>query len=203
MENTRLPQQIVGLIIIFVMSACGPDSGAAGGQAKMPDESQMQSGDLLYRFGNGLYSAYFRSVSQTDQRFSHVGIVVRTSVNGPVQVVHAEADDVTGQGGVRMDLLSNFLMEAGDWAVYRLHSEQVVRSAIAERALDYQRRAVPFDLAFDVADTTAFYCTELVQHCVNAALGRPLIQPHTQVDGKPVVAVDDTYLNDEMVPVPF
>jgi len=203
MESARLAQQIAVLTLALAFAACRPEPGAADSKAKAPDESLLQSGDLIYRFGNGLYSAYFRSVSQTDRRFSHVGIAVRTTAGGPLYVVHAEADDYTGQGGVRLDRLTDFLKEAGDRAAYRLNCGEAIRRDIANRALDYRRRAVPFDLAFDAADTTAFYCTELVSHCVNAATGCPLIQPRTQLNGKQFIAIDDTYLNDAMTPVQF
>ena len=78
--------------------------------------------------------------------------------------------------------------------------EHFYREALAAEML---RRAVPFDLAFDAADSTAFYCTELVLHCVNAAAGRLLIQGCTKINGKPVIAIDDTYLHDAMTPIPF
>jgi hypothetical protein len=193
----------MALLLLLSFAACRLDQEAAGSRAEMPDEARLQSGDLIYRFGNGLYSAYFRNISQTDQRFSHVGIAVRISKEDELYVVHAEADDYTGQGGVRMDRLSDFLKDANDRSAYRLNANEAVRLDIAKRALDYQRRAVPFDLAFDAADSTAFYCTELVLHCVNAAAGRLLIQGCTKINGKPVIAIDDTYLHDAMTPIPF
>lgn len=193
----------MALLLLLSFTACRPDPEAAGSRAEVPDEAQLQSGDLIYRLGNGLYSTYFRSVSQTDQRFSHVGIVVRKAADTPLYVVHAEADDYTGQGGVRMDRLSDFLKNVNDRAAYRLNAGEAVRFDIAERALNYQHRTIPFDLAFDANDTTAFYCTELVLHCVNAATGRLLIQACTQINGKPVIAIDDTYLHDAMTPIPF
>lgn len=194
---------MMALLLLLTFAACRPDPEAAGPRAEAPDEAQLQSGDLLYRFGNGLYSTYFRGVSQTDSRFSHVGIAVRLPKQDELYVVHAEADDYTGQGGVRLDRLSDFLKDANDRAAYRLNCADGIRQNIADRALGYQRRAVPFDLAFDAADTTAFYCTELVMHCVNAAIGHPLIQPRTQLNGKHFIAIDDTYLHDAITPIPF
>lgn len=201
MESTRFIQQIAVFALALCFSACRPAPEVAGPNADAPDVSHLQPGDLIYRFGNGLYSAYFRSISQKDQRFSHVGIVVRVDADGPLSVVHAEADDYTGRGGVRQDRLADFLKEANDWAAYRLNREEAVRRNIADRALGYQRRNVPFDLTFDAADTTAFYCTELVQHCVNKAVGSPLLQARTQLQGKRFIAIDDTYLLPDMAPV--
>jgi len=199
MESGRYHAQIAALTLALLFAACCPDPGAAGPQA--PDESVLRPGDLIYRFGNGLYSAYFRSFSQTDQRFSHVGIVVRTQSGDALHVVHAEADDYTGQGGVRHEPLTDFLKGANDWAVYRLNREDTICQGIAARALGYYRQGVPFDLAFDADDTTAFYCTELVLHCVNEAVGSPLLGARTDVQGKRFIAIDDTYLHPELMPV--
>lgn len=201
MESARLAQQIAALALALLFAACRPAPGAAGPQTKAPDESLLRAGDLIYRFGDGLYSAYFRSFSQTDQRFSHVGIVVRTTPGNALDVVHAEANDYTGQGGVRLDPLADFLKGANDWAVYRLNREDSIGEDIAARALGYYRRGVPFDLAFDADDTTAFYCTELVLHCVNEAVGSRLLGARTDMQGKRFIAIDDTYLNPDLMPV--
>jgi hypothetical protein len=189
----------MALLLALALAACRPDSGVAGPQA--PDELSLQPGDLLYRLGNGLYSAYFRNFSQTDQRFSHVGIVVQATPTAPLHVVHAEADDFTGQGGVRSERLADFLKGANDWAVYRLNREDTIRQDIAARALGYYRRGIPFDLAFDTDDTSAFYCTELVLHCVNEAVGSPLLRAGTVAQGKRFVAIDDTYRHPDLAPV--
>jgi hypothetical protein len=166
------------------------------GRPTTPDDSLLLTGDLVYRFGNGVYSAYFRDVSQHEKRYSHVGIVIMPDNGSPAQVVHAEANDYTGQGHVRTEPLAGFLKEAHDWAVYRVQAREQTGQDIAAKALGYSERRVPFDLEFDAADTTAFYCTELVMHCVNDALGETRIRPNSRLSGRQVVAIDDTYLHD-------
>ncbi len=199
MESGSQYAQVILFLLVLALTACHPGGGVAGLQA--PEESGLQSGDLIYRLGNGLYSTYFRNFSKTDQRFSHVGIAVRMAPDDALYVIHSEADDFTGQGGVRKEQLSDFLKGANDWAVYRLNRQDSLRQDIADRALEYYCRGVPFDLAFDADDATAFYCTELVLHCVNEALGSTLLRAGTVVQGKRFVAIDDTYLLPDLTPV--
>ena len=45
--------------------------------------------------------------------------------------------------------------------VSRLRTDED-RGLIARKALQYLDRQVPFDHAFDLADTSSFYCTELL-----------------------------------------
>lgn len=186
------------LTLVFVLCSCRP---ASEPNNLAMDASLLQPGDLIYRLGNGLYSVYFKDFSRTEKLYSHVGVVAKMASGDSLWVVHSEASELTGQGNVRMETLPIFLKDSNSWAVYRLKKEEKVRSKIAHRALEYYHRAVPFDLEFDVADSTAFYCTELVMHCVNAAIGEYLIQPNTLVQGKRFVAIDDTYLHDWIEPV--
>jgi len=182
------------LALLLTLAACH-SSIEEPGHPSEPDDSLLQSGDLVYRFGNGVYSAYFRDVSQQDKRYSHVGIVVKPENGAPTQVVHAEANDYTGQGNVRTESLTGFLKDAHDWAVYRVIADEKISRNIAGNALWYSSRKPPFDLEFDAADSTAFYCTELIMHCVNDAFGETRIRPNTRLHGKHLVAIDDTYLH--------
>lgn len=186
------------LLLVAAFAACQP---AAEQPLPSADCLKLEPGDLIYRLGNGIYSAYFRNFSTREKRFSHVGIVEKTDSGDSLFVIHSEADDHSGLGSVRRDPLSDFLKEANDWAIYRLTADEKTRWAIAGRAADYHRIGLPFDAGFDAADSTAFYCTELVMHCVNAALGQQLIQPNTIFNGKPFIAIDDTFLHDCIRPV--
>ena len=197
MEDRSWHAQVIFLALI--LSSCSSTSQPAVLQS--PDLSLLQSGDLIYRLGDGFYAAYFKDFSETDKQYSHVGVVAKTILGDSIQVVHAEANELTGQGKVQTESVSEFLKGANAYGVYRLKKEQNIRQAIADQALIYCHRGVPFDLKFDASDSTAFYCTELVMHCVNMATSENLIQPGTLVEGKKFVAIDDTYLHDWIQPV--
>ncbi|NTV61543.1 MAG: hypothetical protein HGA77_09600 [Chlorobiaceae bacterium] len=150
--------------------------------------SVCRDGDLVFRYGNGFWSPYFRDASLKDKRFSHTGVI--TFRNRRPWVVHSDAHSLTGVGNVRLERLEDFLSDASDFAFFRLHVPQGMRERIAAVASSYLGR--PFDPAFDAEDDSRLYCSELVMHAVNEACGRSVILP-TVVNGKTVVAIDDCY----------
>lgn len=161
---------------------------------RVVDTVFIASGDLILRMGNSFYSPIARNISTRERRFSHVGIAVVEC--GAVFVIHAEADD-SGVGGVRIDSVVDFLEGTNDWGIYRLRATESERTAVAHVAESYLAQAIPFDLNFDAADSTAFYCSELAMHCINRGLGCTLVRPATFIKDRYFVAIDETYLNDQ------
>ena len=164
----------------------------------MPTVSKIQNGDFIYRLGNGLFSDFIKDMSRFDKRFSHVGIVYTSNLDDSVFVIHAEADDRTGIGLVKKEPLTVFLHNVRDWGVFRLKTDETYQKRIAEYAFQYQKLQIPFDSSFEEKDSSAFYCTELVKHCVNNAVNQTLIQAKTIRNGKAFIAIDDTYLIDNV-----
>jgi hypothetical protein len=110
-----------------------------------------------------------------------------------VWVIHAEADELTGRGAVLLQPLDSFLLGVRRWSVFRTAGDSRQRTRIAALALDCHRSGTPFDTRFDLTDTTALYCTELVAKCVNLALSKTLVRPRAHFAGRPVYAVDDAF----------
>ena len=150
--------------------------------------SILDEGDIILRYGNGFWSPVFRNVSRYEKRFSHAGVVVREK--GTFNVVHASAHEMNGAGHVSRVSLEQFLSVSSDYAVYRFETEKNVRLRIAENAERYVGR--PFDSSFNLADRKRLYCTELVMHAVNDAVGYKAISP-TVTSGIALVAPDDCY----------
>lgn len=148
----------------------------------------LDEGDIILRYGNGFWSPFFRNVSRHEKRFSHAGVVVMDK--GTFTVVHASADEMNGEGGVSYVSLEQFLSVSSDYAVYRVEAGKNIRLRIAENAKSYVGR--PFDPSFNLADSKRLYCTELVMHAVNDAVGYKAIFP-TVANGVSLVAPDDCY----------
>ncbi|MEI6410993.1 MAG: YiiX/YebB-like N1pC/P60 family cysteine hydrolase [Bacteroidota bacterium] len=194
MESGFAYEKIVWLLCCLLLSSCLSEQVAV----TTPDLSFTQSGDLIYRFGDGFFSGFFRDFSTREKLYSHVGIILRPENSDSVFVMHAEASELTGIGNVRRDPASIFLKGVDEWAVYRVQATENQRREIASLAFLYHQKNVPFDSHFDTEDSTAIYCTELVARCVNKALGRFLIKPGVTRSGKQFIAIDDTYLIDEI-----
>ncbi|MDJ0532198.1 MAG: YiiX/YebB-like N1pC/P60 family cysteine hydrolase [Xenococcaceae cyanobacterium MO_207.B15] len=127
------------------------------------DYSLLQSGDLIFRQGNGLLSQILSSKDQNSQ-FSHVGIV-KIVRNRPF-VIHASTGQPWGiDAVVKMDSLEDFLQKdlASAVAVYRLHQENTLLAEnAANLAYQYSLKQIPFDPEFSLKSDDKFYCTELV-----------------------------------------
>lgn len=152
---------------------------------------ELRPGDLVCRRARGIWSRQFASVSSREPRFSHAGVVCNVSLE-PV-VVHAEANDWNGRGWVREDSWSAFFAgsKATECAVFRLDAPPADASRFAEAVR--ARLGVPFDYAFDLADTNLLYCTELIAVALEETVGEGFAGRTTR-DGKVFVAVDDLYL---------
>ncbi len=150
----------------------------------------LQSGDLIFRAGHGRWSVHFRDISQTDKRFSHVGII--HVVPPHTFVIHASADDRTGEGYVKQELLADFTGSHADVAVFRLHGEEAPRGQIAAFAVG--KLGVPFDAQFNHADTNRYYCTELIRDAVHTAMQTHDAIGLTQAPGgRGIIALDNCY----------
>ncbi len=164
------------------------------------DLKEFRNGDIIYRHGNGFFSDYFRKSSNREKLYSHGGIIAIDN-NSEVYVIHAEASELTGVGGVRKESLNIFLKDISTWAVYRLDTTQTVRDSIVYVATQYLNKETPFDLDFDNNSDDKVYCTELIALSINKSTHRNLIKATGSIRNKPYFAIDDTYLTKEMKPI--
>lgn len=122
-----------------------------------PVRQQVRHGDVILRSGIGLWSEMFRMRNVHDERFSHVGIVLI----GPDEqcfVLHAEGDDLSGDGTVAVITLEQFVKESERIGIARLKT--IDPDLFVENAKTFIGR--PFDWKFDRSETGAIYCTELI-----------------------------------------
>ena len=117
----------------------------------------VQNGDIILRSGVGLWSGYFRKRNTVDQRFSHVGIVL-IDQDGTCNVLHAEGDDLTGNGQVGICSLETFVNESDLIGISRL--KYIDPEQFVLNAKTFIGR--PFDWKFNLAEDDKIYCTELI-----------------------------------------
>jgi hypothetical protein len=198
MENGRLicrpgNKRVLFLALFLLAGAALPHSNISEGSLRRQREltrrtSACQDGDLVFRYGNGFWSPYFRDASPVHKRFSHAGVIVFR--NGLPWVMHAEANSLTGVGKAHMVTLEEYLAEASDYAFFRLDAPRILRARIAAVAVSYTGR--PFDTSFDTQEASKLYCSELVMHAVNEGCGHPVIRPSV-IRGISIVTIDDCY----------
>ena len=188
--------KILLLSLLFLLMSCHNNESSSSGEW---DLKKIRNGDIIYRHGNGFFSDYFRKSSNREQLYSHGGII--TIDNNKVYVIHSEASELTGVGGVRKESLNVFLKDISTWAVYRLDTIQTVRDSIVYVATRYLNEETPFDLDFDNSSDDKVYCTELIALSINKSTHHNLIKATGSIRNKPYFAIDDTYLIKEMKPI--
>ena len=153
---------------------------------------RFNNGDLIYRHGNGAFSDFFIRTSKNELLYSHGGIIALS--NDSIYVIHSEASEITGIGGVKKEPISIFLNGISTWGVYRIDTLQSVRDSILATAMKYAIQQTPFDLDFDNTSDDRVYCTELLSISINKGMGREVVKANNIFANKKYYAVDDTYL---------
>jgi hypothetical protein len=152
---------VVGFITIPQLTSAAPFlrgmHGLPGKKISAQDIAvYLKDGDTICRLGDRLWSLYFKDISASDKRFSHLGIV--RIVDNTITVINAEGLAIQGKDFVNEVSLEEFLDIARAVGIYRLknHDGKLISTA----ALNYV--GFPFDWSFDLADTEKIYCTELL-----------------------------------------
>ena len=174
----------------LVVSACSsPSGGSPSDGLPFVEADSMRSGDLVCRLGNGYFSGIFRRFSGDSERFSHIGVFHREGDS--CFVIHADADELTGVGSVKRELLSEFLRGSHDHQFYRITVDSI-RSGVDSIALGYSARGVPFDTDFDLSSDSSLYCTELVAVAINrAAQNGAVVSPFSMTNTFRYYRIDD------------
>ncbi|MEI6853550.1 MAG: YiiX/YebB-like N1pC/P60 family cysteine hydrolase [Bacteroidota bacterium] len=129
-----------------------------------PEEyDKIQDGDIILRHGYGLVSDLIVEQLKEKYDLSHCAIVVKTDTG--LAVIHSVSSSVSNVDGVQAQDLKSFIEESHYNSVVVIRYKPRINkpnSAISTRAKDYLRKQIPFDNAFDINDSSQFYCTELL-----------------------------------------
>lgn len=171
------------IFILFFLTGCSSST-----QQMQHLVGLLHEGDLAFRRGNS-FDSFAVVMADKQGAFSHVGIVVR-AIDDSLYIVHAVPDEsVDGIDRLKCDLPSVFFAadKSSAGAILRLKKEAHIAHQAAKHALALYSRGVLFDHAYNYQDTTAFYCTELIDyvyscagvHLTNAPLQKLSLPFHT------------------------
>jgi hypothetical protein len=125
--------------------------------------NEIQEGDIILRHGYGLVSDLIVEQLKEKYDLSHCGIVVKTDTG--LAVIHSVSSSVSNVDGVQAQDLKSFIEESHYNSVVVIRYKSRINkpnTAIARKAKDYLAQKIPFDEAFDINDSSEFYCTELL-----------------------------------------
>ncbi len=133
----------------------------------------LEEGDIIMRRGFGLFSDWIaKSLNTGGMDVTHAGIL--TCRNGNWQVIHALSSDVSPIDGMQVHSLNKFLhySQPGSIAVVRIKNFTPTKGVqIAEEALYYLSKKVPFDHHGNIDEDSELYCTELIWTILEKKLG--------------------------------
>ena len=151
----------------------------------LPPDSVLHEGDLVLRRGHGPRSAAVAGLDTAKKAYSHIGLLVKES--GKWLVAHAAPpEEKGGPDTLRLETIEQFfspdVAAAGAiMAVDCRHGEAMAAARYAKLKVKSHTR---FDTAYDWADSSRLYCTELVARAYRSA-GVDLTQGrHTRIDTK-------------------
>ena len=146
---------LVSSIVVYVIMPRGKPLKFAVKELEILSEI-LKDGDIICRLGDRVWSQFFKNISESDNRFSHMGII-RIN-NDLTTVIHAEGDTGHGKDFVHETALNDFVKIARAIGIYRINN--VNGNQVSNIAAEYL--GIPFDWQFDMQDESKLYCTELL-----------------------------------------
>jgi len=154
--------------------------------------ADLQVGDMIFRGRNGGWGAMGSHLSDIDDRYGHVGLIVEREEEP--WVVHASGDPFRAKGRVKLDRLDDFLSRSTRAGGYRLDMTGSERTALIEGIEAMLVSDMPFDQSYSLISTDSVYCTEMIWRAWQSAVGVDPLPVKTVWRGKLVIAIDDLQL---------
>ncbi len=125
--------------------------------------AKIKDGDIILRYGFGLVSDII--VEQLKEEFdvSHCAILCKDDTN--ITVIHSVSSTLSDIDGVQSQDLKSFVHESHKNSIIIVRYKPKIdkdNSYISKRAKDYLNKQIGFDNAFNINDSSQFYCSELL-----------------------------------------
>lgn len=160
----------IQILTIFLTTTIAISACHQNKEHSLYNGQELRAGDIVLRCGSGLTS---RAVIVADNggNYSHVGIVVDSS--GVMMIVHAvpgEHDFPNDFDRVKMDEAKTFFLttRTKNGRILR-YSDSIVAQKAAKAAHRLYKSGIIFDHEYDISDTSALYCSELVEYAYKQA----------------------------------
>jgi hypothetical protein len=158
-----------------------------------PDEiAKLRNGDIIMRKGEGFVSGIINDLFNTGYNLSHCGIVL--TENDSVKIIHTVSSELSKIDGVQTESLNKFVRESvlNTIVVVRYKASEETGNQIASACKVYltPERHKAFDHRFDLADTTKFYCTELIHYAYLDVFNQDMFTERLQSDHPNFLGLD-------------
>lgn len=127
------------------------------------EKGLLQEGDIIMRHGEGLVSSMIAHINKgAPYRLSHCAFLTKGKKDWVV--IHAVSGSLGATDGMQTASLDRFTKESIDSSivVIRYKGDSITRQRFIDQAKVYLERKIPFDNEFTLADTSTFFCSELI-----------------------------------------
>jgi len=119
----------------------------------------LQEGDFVFRLGYGMVSFFLESQTGASG-VSHIGVLVNGSSD--FDVIHSISGSMAELDGVQKISLNDFLFEAKPHSFVATRLKDSNGELIANEARRLLAERIPFDMSFDIKDTSKLFCSEMI-----------------------------------------
>lgn len=146
------------------------------------EKKQLKTGDIILRKGEGFVSAVINDLFKTGYRLSHCAFVINE--NDSLRVIHTVSSELSNIDGVQTEPIDKFIRESVDSTVIvvRFKTTNEYQNKFGELAKAYLNKNITFDHKFDIADTTQFYCSELIHRVFLHTYGKDMFTERFESD---------------------
>jgi hypothetical protein len=124
----------------------------------------LKGGEIILRKGDGILSSQLIQILDEEIPLSHCGMIIKSDTS--FYVIHAISDEYKGRDGVQPCNLQHFVACAIDSSIIivRPNFPDSILVNMQKQAKKFVQLNKTFDYAFNLDDTTQYYCTELLKH---------------------------------------
>lgn len=150
----------------FVQKQAEPEIESNRDSLSNAETQLLRNGDIIMRQGRGAISMSISTQLNEKCMLSHCGIV---SIDGDsINIIHTLSQTVSNEDGMQKATLNEFTDDTYENSLVVVRLKNTDNSKIANRAKYYLAKKIPFDHDFNVADTTQFFCNELISHILTS-----------------------------------
>ena len=147
-------------LCLFFAKKSKPETGEEQLETLTAEEhALLREGDFVFRLGYGMVSFFLESQTGASG-VSHIGVLVKGSSD--FDVIHSISGSMAEQDGVQKVSLNDFLFEAKPHSFVATRLKNSNGELIANEARRLLAKRVPFDMSFDIKDTSKLFCSEMV-----------------------------------------
>ena len=157
-SNAKVTRLLL-LATVIILTACARRAVPVPYHLSQDDKALLRPGDIIMRRGEGTLSDMIVAALDDTLGVSHCGIVVCRGDS--LAVIHCLSREVSDADGVQICSLDKFTSESVPGSIIAVRCTSDTLLYMASSAEYYLRTGRPFDKKFDVADSSAFFCSEL------------------------------------------